>query len=722
MKKFNFDNKNLRNQFDSIEWIENSGLGEEELFSEFNALMKRDGKESRAVLKAKLFALICEKSRLAIDENDIFQDKLFHGGLLDKQRWGIWHEQVVNDFLSKEAGDMREAWSMGAYRAEADFGHTSPNSRLLLQIGFGGLLARVEAAEKKEGLSQRQKDFYLSCKIVLQACTAFTNRLANAIAPYNEENAAALRAVASGAPENSYEAMQVLIVYFFLHEYVFRTRVRTLGRLDVLLFPFYKRDLESGRFTKSEIREMLLFFLNKFSAANVPYGLPFCLGGMDEDGNEVTNEVSYLIVQTYRELDIYSPKIHIRVSDRTPEDFIRLILDSIRGGQSSFVFCNDTVAVRALKAVGISERDARDYTPIGCYEPAVWGKEIGCTGNAGVSLAKAVELTLSGGLDAKSGKPIGMSFAPEALDTFEKFLIAVKKQIAFMTKKCIDYVRAIEKHYGEINPDPLLSCMYEESVRRGVDVYEGGAQYNNSSLYFYFIATLVDSLTAVKKFVYDEKRLSLRALYEILKNDFRGEEKLRLLMQKMPERYGNGNAAADALAVELSDYCASLVNNVPNARGGVFKASLFSIDRCFYCAPLTMATPDGRKRGEALSKNLCASFGMDKKGVLALISSVAKMDHAKFPNGSVLDVVLHPSAVKGEDGMGAFVGLLKTYFSKGGFAMHGNVFNADDLRAAQKDPERYATLQVRVCGWNAYFVNLTKEEQNSFIKQAEGTV
>ena len=207
-----------------------------------------------------------------------------------------------------------------------------------------------------------------------------------------------------------------------------------------------------------------------------------------------------------------------------------------------------------------------------------------------------------------------------------------------------------------------------------------------------------------------------------MKNNWDGAEKLRLLATKTPEKYGNGNDAADALAVELSDYCASLVNNVPNARGGVFKASLFSIDRCFYCAPLTMATPDGRKCGEALSKNLCASFGMDKKGVLALISSVAKMDHAKFPNGSVLDVVLHPSAVKGEDGMEAFVGLLKTYFSKGGFAMHGNVFSADDLRAAQKDPERYATLQVRVCGWNAYFVNLTKEEQNSFIKQAEGTV
>lgn len=718
MKKFETDNKALRNQFDDIVWIEKSGISESELNELYKQLMQQDGKESRAVLKAKLFALICEKSRLAIDTNDIFQDKIFNGNLLNKQR-DTWYAQVTREFMPELTSELLEAFEYGAFNAEADFGHTSPNSKLLLQVGFKGLLERIEKAEKGKSLTEKQRNFYESCKIVLNGCITALLRFANAIAPYNAENEKALRNLAIGAPTNTYEAMQLLIVYFFLHEYVYKTRVRTLGRLDVLLHPFFKKDIENGTFTKPEIKEMLKFFLNKYSAATVDYGLPFCLGGIDENGNEVTNELSYLIVETYKELNIYSPKIHIRVSDKTPVDFIKLVLDSIRSGQSSFVFCNDDVAIRSLTQVGITELDAKEYTPIGCYEPAVWGKEIGCTGNAGVNLAKAIEFVLSGGIDLASGKKL--SVAPNALDTFDDFYAAVKQQIAYMTNKCLEFVCEIEKYYGEIGPDPFLSTMYDDCVKQGIDAMEGGATYNNSSVYFYFIASLVDCLTAVKKFVYEQKRITLSELFDILKNDWKDNEKLRLLAQKMPEKYGNENETADFFTKDIADYCASLVNNQPNSRGGVFKASLFSIDRYVYFGKRTMATPDGRKAGAPLSKNLCTSLSMDKSGVLAFINSVTTFDHAQYPNGSVSDIILHPSAVKGQDGLEAFYGILKTYFAKGGFALHGNVFKTDDLHAAQKDPEKYSNLQVRVCGWNAYFVSLTKEEQDAFIRQAETT-
>jgi formate C-acetyltransferase len=244
--------------------------------------------------------------------------------------------------------------------------------------------------------------------------------------------------------------------------------------------------------------------------------------------------MSYLIVETYREMDIYSPKIHIRVSDKTPADFVKKVLECIRNGQSSFVLCNDNTAIKSLMSVGIKESDARDYVPIGCYEPAVWGKEIGCTGNGGVNLPKAVEFVLSGGIDVATGKMIGVK-PSVSLDTFEGFLLAVKEQISFMTGKCLDYVRSIEKYYDKIGPDTLHSAMYDDSVKQGVDVFEGGAKYNNSSLYFYSIASLVDSLMAVKKFVYDEKILTLSELFEILKNDWIGSEGLLKKAKKMPE-------------------------------------------------------------------------------------------------------------------------------------------------------------------------------------------
>ena len=233
------------------------------------------------------------------------------------------------------------------------------------------------------------------------------------------------------------------------------------------------------------------------------------------------------------------------------------------------------------------------------------------------------------------------------------------------------------------------------------------------------MATLVDSVCAVKRLVFEEKRITYAELCELLKNDWAGNEKLRLIAKSIPEKYGNGNPTADKITKDFADFCASLITNHPNGRGGVFKAASFSIDTFVAFGAKTMATPDGRRAGEILSKNLCATVGQDKKGVTALIHSATQIDHSLFPNGTVLDVVLHPSAVAGEDGLCAFESLLKTYFAKGGFALHGNVFDAEELKKAQENPEKYKNLQVRVCGWNAYFVNLSKAEQDAFIKQAE---
>lgn len=355
--------------------------------------------------------------------------------------------------------------------------------------------------------------------------------------------------------------------------------------------------------------------------------------------------------------------------------------------------------------------------PIGCYEPAVWGVELGCTGNGGVNLAKAVELVIMNGVDFKSGLPCGLKTGE--ITTYQEFIQAIKIQIAYMAQKMMDFVVKLEKYYMDIYPDAILSCQYEESVKKGVDVYEGGAKYNNSSIYFWGIASLVDSISAVKKLVFEDKIFTFSKLTKMLEVDWVSYEKERKIILDLPEKYGNNNAIADEIAVEMTDFCASISNNKPNGRGGVFKAALISIDECFRSGARTMATPDGRKAGDSVSKNLCATTAMDKEGVTSLLRSVTKINLANFPTGSVLDIVLHPTSVQGEDGLNAFYALLKTYFDLGGFAMHCNIFNWKDLRAAQENPEKYQTLQVRVCGWNAYFVNLSKVEQDAFIKQAE---
>ena len=713
--KLNFDKtrKALDAQHKNITWL--SGFSKDELSEKIDEIEKLY--PERCIQKAMTYKLILEEASIAIDKEDIFQEKLRGFDLMAEQR-ARWETDATEKFLKEDTERIALANELGAYSGNSDYGHTSPNSQRLLELGFSGLLERIKVTKEGKALSEKQEAFYRSCEIVLEALISAAKRFSEAIRPYNTDTADAFMRIADGKPENIYEAMLLTVFYFFMHERVTGTRVRTLGRLDLMLEPFYKKDIKNGRFTKGEIKEMLKYFLNKFSAAEIDYGLPFCISGTKRDGTEAVSEITYLIVEAFDEISVYSPKIHVRISDNTPRDFIKLVLRCIRHGNSSFVFVNDNVTVKALVKVGIEENDALDYVPIGCYEPAIWGVEIGCTGNGYVSLPKAIELTLNGGCDLNTGARIGCEVG--RIESFDDLLGETKKQIAYMTETAMKYVTDIEGYYPLTNPDPIHSAMYDESVRKGIDLYEGSAKYNNSTMNFFSIASFTDSMIAIKRIVFDEKRLTLEELFEILKNDWQTNMRLRAEMLRSGEKYGNGCAEADGIAKDIASYCASLVNQKPNGRGGFFKASLFSINNCYTTGRKTMATPDGRLAGAPLSKNICASVGMDKNGVTSLINSVTAIDHSDFSNGTVLDIVLHPSTVAGDDGIDAFLGLLETYLSRGGFAMHCNVFGADDLKAAQLNPEKYKNLQVRVCGWNAYFINLTKAEQDDFIKQAEG--
>ena len=708
----------LDRQYNDVHWIAESGLPHEELM-EMGMRLQREMQEAGAsvgMIRAKTFAMLLERGQIAVDAHDIFQDKLNARDIMIAQT-----RARINRYYSEEGkpeavcnAENKEAGSFDCYH---DFGHLSVNTARLLKLGFGGLLAELNRArDAHAALTPEQADFYASARITLEAFRDFALRLADAVETENPESAARLRTIALDRPHTMMEAMQMITLHFYLHEFVAGMRIRTLGRLDQMLWPFYRDDLASGRFTREELYEITRYFLNKFAAAKVPFGLPFQLGGIDRDGNEVTNELSEVIVKAHASLDIISPKIHIRISDKTPDSFVRLILRAVRAGQSSYVFGNDRVVMEGLRRVGIAEEDARDYTFIGCYEPAVYAHEIGCTGNGKLNAAKMVEFVFTRGIDHRSGKRL----APDTgeVGSYEEFIGALKAQIRWAVEWCLGAVRKVERHYPEIMADPLLSSMLEESVESGTDIFAGSARYNNSSLYFVGLATLVDSVAAVKRLVFEEKRVSFDEMRQILEKNWEGAEDLRREALRLPQKYGTGNAEADEIMIEFAHYAASLITGQPNGRGGVFKASNFSIDNYVKLGGKTMATPDGRRTGDVISKNLSPSAGMDR-GVTALIRSVTKMDFTEYPNGTVLDIILHPSAVAGEDGLDAFHALLKTYFARGGIAMHGNVFDAETLRRAQAEPEKYANLQVRVCGWNAYFTDLTREEQEDFIKKAE---
>ncbi len=719
----------LLNQYRISHWNESSGETPAELQMACDHLEQEMAGQPLNLIRARHLAYILTHGQLEIIPCEWMADKINHGNIMMgfRQKWKAEIEKgEMRILLEETAGGV----AARAYSGNEDFGHTTPDWATILRLGFPGILQRIidaRTTRTAEGnLSSEQKDFYDSCEITYRAVITYIHRLAaeadRLAAQYPKQAIVAqnLDNLTQRAPATMMEALQFIILIFILQSEIDAVYLRSLGGLDRLLFPYYRQDLASGKITKEQVVELLKYFMTKLRAKHHGANIPFYLGGVDSDGQDVTNELSYLIVDTYHNMAVFDPKIQIRVHDNTPADFLRAVFRSIRDGCNSFVFINDPIAISALLNIGISLRDARNYALIGCYEPCALGKEIPCTCNGIISLPKAVEIAINDGIDPLTGERVGLSTGPaDQLLTFDDLFKAVKAQLGYFADRSIERITAYESHYRQICLSPLYSATLDECVENGLDAYAGSAKYNNSSINAIGLAAAVDALIAVKKVVYEEKLISLADFSAILQANWEGAESLRLRCKNRYPKYGNGLDEVDLLTCELAAHACSCINNRPNDRGGKFRCGLFSIDWYIDFGSRTGATPDGRLAHEPLSKNLCAMIARDKAGITALINSVTRIDYTLVPNGSVLDVMLHPSSVQGENGLDILLDILAVYRQKGGFGIHFNIIDVKTLKAAQKNPDQYATLQVRVCGWNAYFVNLSLLEQDEFIRNAE---
>ncbi len=614
----------------------------------------------------------------------------------------------------------RERWSQGAYRAEIDFDHISPDWSALLSLGYAGLAARLR--EHSTG------DEFRTC--AAEACDAVCHLLSRMGTEAERaglvEMAVMLRRLARGKPETLQDALTLMIITHRLLDTEIAS-VCTLGGFDRLLGKFVDEDIACGRLTREDAVDLFAEFFIKYDASmrlnpgstSSYLGKSFFIGGLAEGDVDVTNETTFIVMDAVVKAGVLSPKLAIRLSEKTPDALYKRIVRFIREEKGHAVLCGDRPAMAGLQAVGISPAAAYGYAPIGCYEPAVVGKEVGCTGATSLNIAKAVELALHRGVDPLSGVQIGAA-TPDCGDfpDFESFLDAVKCQLTFLTQEIMLTQRTWESHYPAISPALLLSATMESCVTRGRSAYDGGAVYANTACNCGSIASAADSLHMIRKLVFEKKELTLTALRDIVDANWEGHELLQLKIKNDREKWGNGVPAVDALACALAAYTSSLLTGHPNGRGGVFKAGLYSIDRAYYFGHATGATPDGRCHKEVLSKNLCPTIGMDYSGVTAEIGSVLTLDHARYPNGSVLDLMLHPTTVSGDEGLAVLEGLIRTYIDGGGFGVQFNIFDAETLRAAQAEPEKYRNLQIRLCGWNVYFVQLSKEQQDDFIREA----
>ena len=718
----NFENAKeiLENEYTSPNWNEKSGLCPDELLQECVKI------EAKPILnqlaKAQVIECILKNAQIEVNPYTLFADNIRHGHILEKKRMSNQTDIEKNEI--KHILDRYENFiSVRSFDGNSDFGHTCPDWKFLLDNGFTGIADLADKKLMDSSLKENQKDFYLCVKTVYSAAAVFARRLADEAnskkeqSPQLEKTAKSLYTLSKSAPKTFFEALSLICIYYELQCYLDSAWVRSLGGLDSLLWPYYENDIKTGEMTEDEARKYLKYFMWKMRAHKFSANIPFYLCGADENGNDLTNPLTHIILDEYIKLDTHDPKIHIKYHKNIDQKVLKTVAESIRNGRNSFLFMNDEVVENALIKSGAEKKDAHNYEIVGCYEPMAKG-ELPCTCNGRINIAKAVELTLSDGFDVLSGKQL-IEKGKKPLDTFDAFMDAVKEKLRFFADGSMDIITSYEKNYNKIQSAPFLSAATPASFEKGVDIYHGGAKYNNSSINAFGLATAIDAIMAVKTLVYDKKTVTINQLSDALTNNWQTDKGLQLKCKNLGCKYGNNCDEADNIASELCDSLAKCINGKPNGRGGHYRFGTFSIDWRMAFGEGTGATADGRFAKEPLSKNMCASLGADTNGVTALINSVCKIDYTNIPNGTVLDLLLHQSAVKGDDGLACLIGIIKVCMNKGLIALQINILNSDTLKDAMKNPDAHKNLQVRLCGWNVYFVNLSPKEQEEFIKQTE---
>jgi formate C-acetyltransferase len=548
-----------------------------------------------------------------------------------------------------------------------------------------------------------------------------------------EKIAAVCEWVPAHAPRDFWEALQY---YWFVHVGV-TTEYNTWdsfnpGRLDQNLYPFYKKGLEDGTLTQGKAKELLEALWVKFNNQPAPPKVgvtaeesstytDFALinvGGVKPDGSDGSNELSYLILDVVDKMRLVQPSSMVQLSARNPDSLLLRALKIIRTGFGQPSIFNTDAIVQELVRQGKTVEDARKGGASGCVEAGAFGHEAYIlTGY--FNIPKVFEITLNNGVDPRTGKKIGLETGdPRSFRTFDELMQAFERQMRYFVDIKIRGNNVVENLYATYLPAPFLSIFIDDCIAKGKDYHDGGARYNTRYIQGVGLGSITDILSSVKFNVYGQKLATMEELLEALGKNFEGYERLRDRFLNKTPKYGNDDDYADDLARMVFDMYFRMVDGRPTACGGSYRINLLPTTVHIYFGKVTGATADGRKAGEPLSEGISPVQGMDRKGPTAVIKSVGKIDHIKT-GGTLLNQKFTPQLLADEEGMVKLKDLIRAYFKLMGHHIQFNVVTAGTLRDAQKQPEKYRDLIVRVAGYSDYFVDCAKELQDEIIRRTE---
>ncbi|MAT41868.1 MAG: formate C-acetyltransferase/glycerol dehydratase family glycyl radical enzyme [Anaerolineaceae bacterium] len=541
------------------------------------------------------------------------------------------------------------------------------------------------------------------------------------------------RRVPGNKPETMHEALQY---YWFVHLGV-TTELNTWdafdpGRLDQHLYPFYEKEIKTGQITHEQAEELLQCFWIKFNNQPAPpkVGVTAAesgtytdfaqinLGGVQADGSDGVNEITYLLLDVVEEMRLLQPSASIQVSKKNPDQFITRAAQIIRTGFGQPSIFNADAIIQELQRMGKSLLDARNSGSSGCVEVGAFGKEnYNLTGY--FNIPKILELTLHNGLDPRTGKQLGPRTGdPLNFANFENLFEAFSEQMRYFIDIKVRGNQIIERLYARYMPCPFLSLLIDDCIEKAMDYHEGGARYNTTYIQGVGIGSITDQLSAIKTHVFEKNSLTMKQLLNALANNFEGHERTRQLLLNRTPRYGNDDEAADELMQQVFELFFDSIDGRPNTKGGTYHINLLPTTCHVYFGSVMNASPEGRLAGTPLSEGISPVQGADRKGPTAVLRSAAKLDHLRT-GGTLLNQKFSPNLMKGEAGLMLLTQLVRAYFKMDGHHIQFNVVDAETLKQAQKNPQDYRDLIVRVAGYSDYFCDLSPALQNEIIQRTE---
>ena len=674
-------------------------------------------------------------------------------------------------------------------------GHVTVKYWEVLEIGYEGIMAKAQQELDKcqvgDGDYAERSRFLEAVILSCQAVIDYANRYAKLALEMAEkctdpQRKAELLVIASNCSKvpakgatNFWEACQSFWFVQQLLQMESSGHSISPGRFDQYMYPYYKKDIESGAITRTAAQELIdciwvkLNDLNKCRDAASAEGFAgyslfqnLIVGGQNKDGEDVTNDLSFMCIEASMHVHLPAPSLSIRVWNGSPHDLLIKAAELTRTGIGLPAYYNDEVIIPALQNRGLSLADAREYNIIGCVEPQKAGKTEGWHDAAFFNMCRPLELVFANGMD--QGEMVGIPTGDVTkMDTFEEFYDAYKKQMEYCISLLVNADNAIDVAHAKRCPLPFLSSMIDDCISRGKSVQEGGAVYNFTGPQGFGIANMADSLYAIRQLVYQEKKFTMEELKEalawnygkgldeqsvkeittgilremtesrakvdsdtaaaVLKSVMNAQmspekmaryEEIHNMIAEVP-KFGNDIPEVDYFARDVAYTYTRPLQNFKNPRGGQYQAGLYPVSANVPLGGQTGATPDGRYAHTPVADGVSPSAGKDVNGPTAAASSVAKLDHFIVSNGTLFNQKFHPSALSGREGLEKFVALIRSYFDQKGMHMQFNVVSRETLLDAQAHPENYKHLVVRVAGYSALFTTLSRSLQDDIIRRTE---